>query len=90
MAVRCKMFVSEKTDSASRLHGTADPAQQRSVVKLVAATDETNETWAKYTPSGHVELQIDNPAAFDAFKLGQYYFVDFVEAPTDEASEQPK
>lgn len=31
----------------------------------------------KATPSGHVELQIDNPAALEQFALGEDYYVDF-------------
>jgi hypothetical protein len=29
------------------------------------------------TPSGHIELQIDNPAAVGQFKNGESYYVDF-------------
>jgi hypothetical protein len=33
------------------------------------------------TPTGHAELQIDNPAALEQFKLGESYYVDFVPVP---------
>lgn len=34
----------------------------------------------KATPSGHIELQIDNPAALEQFELGIDYYVDFSKA----------
>ena len=87
--IRCKMYVSEKQDRAYAAYGGGPGVrQQESVVKLSAATDDGNKEWSKYTPSGQIELHITNPVAFEAFKLGQFYLVDFVEAPADEASEQ--
>jgi hypothetical protein len=56
-------------------------------VLLRAVTDEANKTWAKYTPSGQVELWIDNPDARNAFEIDKHYFVDFTEAPAAEAAE---
>ena len=36
-----------------------------------------DQRFAKATPSGKFEMQVDNPAALEAFKLGQAYYVDF-------------
>jgi len=79
------MIVTEKSDTFNQWN--ADPSRAQSKIKLTAATGPTNKTWARYTPSGFIELQIDNPAAMDQFKLGQAYFVDFTEAPLNEADE---
>lgn len=81
--VRCKMRVVEKKNVVG-YYGDGRPTCH---VKLSAVTDEGNKSWAKYTPSGSIELQIDNPDAYDAFELGQHYFVDFTKAPAREADE---
>lgn len=44
--------------------------------------DGANGQWSKYTPSGELRLTITNPAAYEQFKLGKTYFVDF--SPADE------
>lgn len=38
---------------------------------------EENAKYHKYTPSGKVEMVIDNPAARAQFALGEYYYLDF-------------
>ena len=38
---------------------------------------EENAKYHKYTPSGKVEMVIDNPAAQMQFALGEYYYLDF-------------
>lgn len=62
-------------------------SDKRATVKLTAATDNNNKTWAKYTPSGSIEMQIDNPEAINQFVPGESYFVDFTPAPAKEADE---
>jgi len=57
-------------------------------VKMSPVTDEANKTWSKWTPGGSLEMQINNPAALDQFKVGATYFVDFTEAPQAEADEK--
>lgn len=39
------------------------------------------------TPSGHIELQIDNPAALAQFELGSAYYVDFSPAAVPTAQD---
>lgn len=49
-------------------------------VKLFAQYDdgiEENRRFAQATPSGCIEIQIDNPAAADFFELGKSVYVDF-------------
>jgi hypothetical protein len=38
---------------------------------------DENKTFWKYTPSGKIEMQIDNPEAFKMFEVGKEYYVDF-------------
>lgn len=85
--VRCKMICTEKLIRSSQ-YGVNMPAKESESVMLQAVAGEPNKTWSKYTPSGKIELQINNPAAFEQFKLGQAYFVDFTECPFAELDEQ--
>ncbi|MEH1882478.1 hypothetical protein [Nostoc sp.] len=53
---------------------------QTATVVLTPVTNsatEENLTFWKFTPSGHIELQICNPAAFAQFAVGADYYVDF-------------
>lgn len=40
---------------------------------------DENNTYAKYSPSGSLELMIANPALFGQFKPGQTFYIDFTE-----------
>lgn len=86
MTVRCKMRVTEKTSIAPwASDGSGKPTCR---VKLSAVGGPDNKSWAAATPSGQVEMHIDNPEAYDAFKLGEFYFVDFTAAPAKQADEK--
>jgi len=43
-------------------------------------SDEDN-TFAKFTPSGTLEMAVQNPALFGKFTEGQTFYVDFTEVP---------
>lgn len=43
--------------------------------------DTENARFTKATPWGSVVLGIDNPAALELFKPGQFYYADFSDAP---------
>ena len=43
------------------------------------ATEEDKAFW-KYTPSGSLEMTIDNPPAADLFEIGGYYYLTFERA----------
>lgn len=75
MAVRAKMRCTEKADLASSWGVEGQRTASKVVLSPVAGPG--NEPWSKYTPSGRVELLIDNPEAFAAFEVGKDYFVDF-------------
>ena len=38
---------------------------------------EVNKSWAKYTPSGKLEMAVTNPDAIAAFELGKVYELTF-------------
>lgn len=42
-----------------------------------------NRDFTKATPSGTIEMQIDNPLSAVQFVPMRYYYVDFSEAPED-------
>lgn len=72
MAVRAKLKCTEKTGNAEAGGG----------VKLEAVYDgsDANSSWSKYTPSGTLNMWVTNPQAYEAFEVGQKYFVDFTPA----------
>ena len=46
--------------------------------------NEENNQFAEATPSGSVEMYIDNPNAKGFLKQGKEYYLDFSEAPVAE------
>lgn len=72
-ATRAKMKCTSKTGNA----------ENGGSVRLEAVYDgsDENKSWAKYTPSGHVEMWINNPPAYDGFEVGKAYYIDFT--PTE-------
>lgn len=40
---------------------------------------DENNTYARFTPSADLTIQVANPALFDQFKAGQVFYVDFTE-----------
>lgn len=40
-------------------------------------TIEEDRRYAKATPSGRIEMQIDNPSALSALPMGKQFYVDF-------------
>ena len=51
-------------------------------IVLEAVTDgsEENKSFWKYTPSGRLEISIDNPEAVKMFEAGKEYYIDFTPA----------
>lgn len=43
-------------------------------------TDENN-TYAKFTPSAKIEIDVRNPALFGKFEAGKAFYIDFTETP---------
>lgn len=46
----------------------------------VSADGPENGQFFAFTPSGHVDLATVNPAAWEQFKLGEEYYLDFTPA----------
>jgi hypothetical protein len=74
MSVRAKFTVQEVTrfsysDSATRVKLSA----------VCADEVEENQRYHRYTPSGSIELTIDNPPASAVFAPGRTFYVDFTE-----------
>lgn len=75
MSVRAKFQLHSITDHAN---------SQAKTLKFGAVTADgvpENERYHKYTPSGSLEIYVDNPPAVEQFKLGEQYYVDFTPAP---------
>ena len=74
--VRAKFFVTSKT-----YHHNGNPeADQAGEVRLSPVYGDGNEGWSKWTPQGEIAMTITNPAALEAFGLGDTFFVDFTPA----------
>lgn len=56
-----------------------DPHNDYTNIQLEAVTDgsEENKSFWKYTPSGRLEMSIDNPDAVEHFEVGKEYYLDF-------------
>lgn len=80
MNVRAKFKVVELIER-SYGHGH----KQKSIVMTPEYDAKIAEdvSFSKATPSGKIEMQIDNPVAIEALEVGKYFYVDFtpVEVP---------
>lgn len=88
MNVRAKFRVTTVSKTANNYGGNAGTVEQNEV-KLSAVSDDANKSWSKWTPGGEIRMTINNPDAFDQFKVGECYFVDFSDAAAKEADEKP-
>lgn len=63
-----------------RCNSIEDFGNDMVTVKLSAVSSgDDNKSWSKWTPSGTLSLTITNPEAFNQFKVGKEYFLDFNE-----------
>lgn len=69
MKVRAKFYVNQITHY---MNGGSVTLQ------AVTGTSEENKTFWKYTPSGKIEMEIDNEVALNGFEVGKEYYIDFV------------
>lgn len=72
MAVRAKMTLSSVTE-----HTWGGKTLKFSTVYDAAIPED--QRFQKATPSGAIEMQVDNPAALAQFTLGKSYYVEFTE-----------
>ena len=40
--------------------------------------ESENAQWSRYTPNGHLEMDINNPAAFGHLSNGHEFYVDLI------------
>lgn len=55
--------------------------EHSTIIKFRAVYDdgiEENKRFAKATPTGTIEMQVDNPKALNVFDIGDGFYVDFV------------
>ena len=69
--VRAKFYVMSITHTTSG----------GSVILQPVCRGEDNKTWAQYTPSGRIEMNILNDSALAQFVPGDEVYVDFSPAP---------
>jgi len=82
--MRAKMRVA---DINTYPRGEGPITQQTLVMYAVARSDsypadgsDENNSYARWSPSGRLELTIANPALFDAFEVGEEYYLNFIKA----------
>lgn len=75
--VRGKFFV-----IGIRKYNAKDAAKTVELAAVSASDPEKaqNCMYHKYTPSGEIKIQIDNPPAAEIFELGKEFYVDFTPA----------
>jgi hypothetical protein len=79
MAVRAKLTLAEVTEHSWLVNG-----QRAKTLKFMAIYDQDipeDQRFQQATPTGHAELQIDNPVALAQFEIGKSYYVDFTPVP---------
>jgi hypothetical protein len=84
MTIRSKMRLSEVAEVAGTVNG-----QKR--LKFQSCYDQTipeDQRFQQATPWAEATYLVDNPAALEQFKLGEYYYVDFSPVPKPEAPAQ--
>jgi hypothetical protein len=75
MSVRAKVTVTEH-----RTHGWQKGGPTSTTVVLTPVYDTSiaeAQRFCKATPSGRMEMQVDNPAALAQLVIGQTFYVDF-------------
>jgi hypothetical protein len=73
MTVTAKFVVSVRTQR----YNEEGPVEVVLTPNYGTAENPKNAEWAKATPSGKIEMTIDNPAASEQFELGREFTVTF-------------
>ena len=66
---------------------TVGDTQENVIMMAVSGTgygpkgESEDNTYARWTPSGNLNLSITNPALHGTFRVGQKFYLDFTEAP---------
>lgn len=77
MKVRAKFVVQSVTEHNTYTGGCYKDVKMNPVM---ADDVEENKRFHEATPSGEIKMTITNPSAADAFKPGDTFYVDFIEA----------
>lgn len=72
--VRAKFVVETRSPKSS------DDSGERVTLRAVTSGSPENESFFRYTPSGTIALEVVSASAYDAFILGNEYYVDFTPA----------
>lgn len=75
MTVRCKMKL---------VSITSFPQTTQQRFRFEVSYDDSipeDQRFYKYTPSGHMEILVDNPRVQETYKMGDYYYFDSVPVP---------
>lgn len=72
MNIRAKF----KVQSVTHTEG----AESVALCAVNSSDGKGNESWAKWTPSGKLEMTINNPEAQGKFKPGKLVYLDFSDA----------
>lgn len=80
--MRAKMKLEMVTSSrytAEQKHGASEVLKFRAVAAKSYNPDGADEdnTYAKFSPSGTIELTVANPALLGKFNPGEMYYIDF-------------
>lgn len=80
--MRAKFVVGEVSDVRTEHGGTSQKVSMRPVTTSSYGDNGENEdnTFARYTPSGEIRLQITNPDLNGKINPGEVYYIDFTPA----------
>lgn len=81
--MRAKLKVNDITSHATEEGGKTSETINFSAVAAngyPADGSDENNTFARFTPSADLKIQITNPALFDKFAVGEQFYVDFTKA----------
>ena len=87
MNMRAKMRVSNVVLVSETQENLSLTAVAKSESYPEDGSDENN-TYAKFTPSGSVELTIQNPALLGKFTVGDEYYLDFTKVESAAKQEE--
>lgn len=74
--VRAKFTVNQHIVTTWSKH---QPGSTRVILNAVYdQTTEENRRFSKSTPSGTLEMTVDNPSAVEALELGKTFYIDFI------------
>lgn len=77
MTVQAKFFV---TTIKHLYTGSPDDVMAEIELQAVTSTNEGNQSWSKWTPSGSLKMVVTNPDAIAEFALGDPFTLTFEKA----------